>query len=83
MELLLKGHFVAQGVVMTSLQLVSYLVQQTEWRTSVLVTWSNKTSPSQMTCTPPDQNYNKILRIFFLLYYFNILGVLHGVFKHL
>ena len=38
MELLLKGHFVAQGVVMTSLQLVSYLVQQTEWRASVLVT---------------------------------------------
>ena len=38
MELLLKAHFVAQDVVMTSLQLVSYRVQQTEWRTSVLVT---------------------------------------------
>ena len=38
MELLLKGHFVAQDVVMMSLQLVSYRVQQTEWRTRVLVT---------------------------------------------
>lgn len=38
MELHLRGHFVAQDVVMTSLQLVSYRVQQTEWLTSVLVT---------------------------------------------
>lgn len=38
MELLLKGHFVAQDVVMMILQLVSYRVQQIERRTSVLVT---------------------------------------------